>query len=313
MSPGSTGGRATFASLPPALRDALEEFWRHLRAERGLSTHTVRAYSHDVLDLLHHSQERGASDIAALDVGVLRSWLAGQSTAGRARSTLARRAAAARVFTEYAARRGWLPVDPGPLLGTPSTRRSLPTVLRQDEVAAVLASLGEGSPAGLRDRAVLELLYASGTRVSELCGLDVDDVDQEHRLIRVMGKGSRERSVPMGLPAMRAVREWLRAGRPQLAVEGSGPALFLGVRGGRVGPRTVRRIVHGRLAELTSMPDQGPHGLRHAAATHLLENGADLRSVQEFLGHSSLGTTQVYTHVSVERLRSAYEQAHPRA
>lgn len=312
MSSGASGARTGSAALASALRDALGEFERHLRAERGLSLHTVRAYTRDVASLLHHAQDHGVTEIAALDVTTVRSWLAGHA-AGCARSTLSRRAVAARVFTAYAARREWLTTDPGPLLGVPGARRALPTVLRRDEVEAVLASVGEDSPVALRDRAVLELLYASGIRVSELCGLDADDVDSERHLVRVLGKGDRERSVPVGIPAARAVQQWQRAGRGYLAVERSGPALFLGVRGGRIGPRSVRRIVHARLAAFEGLPDQGPHGLRHAAATHFLEGGADLRSVQEFLGHSSLGTTEVYTHVSVERLRSAYEQAHPRA
>jgi len=165
----------------------------------------------------------------------------------------------------------------------------------------------------LRDAAIMELLYATGIRVSELCGLDVDDLDEGRNTVRVLGKGSRERTVPVGLPAVRAVAAWRRAGRPALARPGSGPALFLGARGHRLDPRTARRVVHARLAAVAGVPDSGPHGLRHAAATHLLEGGADLRSVQEILGHASLASTQIYTHVSVERLTAAYRQAHPRA
>lgn len=295
------------------LHEAAEDFERHLRAERGLSPHTVRAYIRDVRDLLGHAQEAGLSMVADLDVRTLRRWLARLNAAGHARSSLARRAASARAFTAYATRRGWLASDPGPLLGTAVPRRRLPAVLGREDVAAMLVGLGDDSAAGLRDRAVLELLYATGVRVSELCSLDVDDVDRERRVVRVLGKGNQQRSVPMGVPAARAVDAWIGSGRGQLATSRSGPALFLGVRGGRLDPRTARRIVHRRLAEVDGLPDQGPHGLRHAAATHLLEGGADLRSVQEFLGHASLATTQVYTHVSVDRLRSAYRQAHPRA
>ncbi len=166
---------------------------------------------------------------------------------------------------------------------------------------------------GLRNTAVIELLYATGIRVGELTGLDVDDIDAERGTIRVFGKGSKERVVPVGIPARSAVSRWLGTGRPVLTTPASGPALFLGVRGRRVDPRTVRRVVHERLAEAGSVPDLGPHGLRHTAATHLLEGGADLRSVQEILGHASLATTQIYTHVSIERLMAAYRQAHPRA
>jgi integrase/recombinase XerC len=174
---------------------------------------------------------------------------------------------------------------------------------------------GRGAEAelALRDAAIMELLYATGIRVGELCGLDVDDLDEGRNTVRVFGKGGRERTVPVGLPAVRAVAAWRRAGRPVLARQGSGPALFLGARGGRLDPRTARRVVHACLAAVAGVPESGPHGLRHAAATHLLEGGADLRSVQEILGHASLASTQIYTHVSVERLTAAYRQAHPRA
>jgi integrase/recombinase XerC len=187
------------------------------------------------------------------------------------------------------------------------------------ESSAARSSGGESSRHGLeaelalRDAAIMELLYATGIRVSELCGLDVDDLDEGRNTVRVFGKGGRERTVPVGLPAVRAVAAWRRAGRPVLAGQGSGPALFLGARGGRLDPRTARRVVHACLAAVAGVPESGPHGLRHAAATHLLEGGADLRSVQEILGHASLASTQIYTHVSVERLTAAYRQAHPRA
>jgi integrase/recombinase XerC len=239
-----------------------------------------------------------------------------------ARTTLARRGAAARTFTAFAHRRGWLATDPGPQLGTLKTRRTLPHVLRQDEMRTVLDTANRAAQAGtpqadkavaLRDAAVLELLYATGIRVSELCGLTPDSFDHARRTVRVRGKGDKERTVPVGVPALRAVIAWLDQGRPALATATSGPALFLGARGGRLDPRTARRIVHQRLREGGATRDTGPHGLRHSAATHLLEGGADLRSVQEILGHSSPATTQIYTHVSIERLKSSYRQAHPRA
>lgn len=174
---------------------------------------------------------------------------------------------------------------------------------------------GDGliEPIGLRDSAIMELLYATGIRVSELCGLDIDDIDDGRRTIRVLGKGAKERVVPVGLPAVRAMDRWRYEGRPQIAHPFSGAALFLGARGKRLDPRTARRVVHARIAATGVAADTGPHGLRHTAATHLLEGGADLRSVQEFLGHASLSTTQIYTHVSIERLITAYQQAHPRA
>jgi len=337
------------APLPEHLLAALDGFGRHLAAERGLSPHTVRAYTGDVRSLLEHAAQSGITAPDGLDITVLRRWLAGQHGTGHARATLARRAAAARAFTAWACAGGWLRRDPGPLLGTAKIPRRLPQVPRQDQMAAVLSAAaggddggrgggqdggeqdgggrdGEGQGGGgqdggrgpeaelaLRDAAIMELLYATGIRVSELCGLDIDDLDEARNTVRVLGKGGRERTVPVGLPAVRAVTAWKRAGRPLLARAGSGPALFLGARGGRLDPRTARRVVHARLAAVAGVPDSGPHGLRHAAATHLLEGGADLRSVQEILGHASLASTQIYTHVSVERLTAAYRQAHPRA
>jgi site-specific recombinase XerD len=318
------------AALAAPLAAALAAFGRHLAAERGLSPHTVRAYLGDVRSLLAHAAKAGVTTPAGLDIGLLRSWLAGQHGSGYSRTTMARRAAAARTFTAFACSRGLLSPDPGPLLGTPRTRRPLPHVLRQDQVAAVFGSAEARPSAGagtlheqaleLRDTAIMELLYATGIRVSELCGLDLPDFDESRHTVRVLGKGGRERTVPVGLPAVRAVSAWARAGRPVLAAGRpvlaapvSGQALFLGARGRRLDPRTARRVVHARLATVAGTPDSGPHGLRHAAATHLLEGGADLRSVQEILGHASLASTQIYTHVSAERLQAAYRQAHPRA
>jgi integrase/recombinase XerC len=309
--------------LPAALDAALDAFRHHIEAERGLSRHTVRAYLGDVAALLEHAAAAGATGPADLSVGTLRAWLAGQHGRGQARASLARRAAAARAFTAFAQARGLMPADPGPLLGMPRIPRRLPEVLRQDQVAAVLAAAAgpSGNSGGddrvaalaLRDAAIVELLYATGIRVSELCGLDLGDLDEERRTARVLGKGNRERTVPAGIPAVKAVAAWARSGRPVLVTPGSGHALFLGARGRRLDPRTARRVVHASLAAVPGTPDSGPHGLRHAAATHLLEGGADLRSVQEILGHSSLTSTQIYTHVSIERLQSAYRQAHPRA
>jgi integrase/recombinase XerC len=281
----------------------------------------------------------------------LRGWLAGQHQAGAARATLARRGAAARAFTSFAHRQGWLATDPGPRLGTPKAHRVLPQVLRREEMNSVLAdcedralrdfATGQRAAAALamRDAAVLELLYASAIRVSELCELDTGGLDQARRTVRVFGKGRKERVVPVGVPAVRAVARWEELGRPVLVNARSGTALFLGARGGRLDPRTARRIVHARLraadlaaaaetaeaAEATegattalesgphAVRDAGPHAIRHTAATHLLEGGADLRSVQEILGHASPATTQIYTHVSAERLKASYRQAHPRA
>lgn len=307
----------TTDALPAAFTQVLADYRRHLEAERDLSAHSVRAYLTDVGSLLEHARRLGHTELGTLELRTLRSWLAQQQSLGRSRTTLARRATAARVFTAWLARTGRVPADPGSSLASPRAHRVLPPVLRKDEAEALVHAAAEhaddGSPIGLRDVAVLELLYATGVRVGELCGLDVDDLDTERHVLRVLGKGRKERTVPYGRPADLALRLWLRRGRPALLAPHSGPALFLGARGGRLDPRTVRTLVHRRIAEVPGAPDIGPHGLRHTAATHLLEGGADLRSVQELLGHASLATTQLYTHVTTDRLRRAYQQAHPRA
>ena len=303
--------------LSEQLATALADYERHLVSERDLSTHTVRAYLGDLVTLLDHAQRLGVEQLGDLDLRTLRSWLANQQTRGSSRTTLARRATAARVFTAWLARTGRVTVDPGASLKSPKSRATLPGVLRADEARALLEAAAEladdGSPVGTRDVAMLELLYATGIRVGELVGLDVDDLDRDRQVVRVLGKGRKERSAPYGAPAAQALTRWLEAGRPALARSGSGAALFLGARGGRIDQRAVRTLVHRRLADVPGAPDLGPHGLRHTAATHLLEGGADLRSVQELLGHASLGTTQLYTHVTTDRLRRAYQQAHPRA
>ena len=298
--------------------DAVAAFARHLRSERGLSEHTRRAYLGDVSGLLAFAAERGVGDLRDLRLPDLRAWLAQLSDRGAARATVARRAAAARAFLRWAHHTGRIDSDPSLRLVAPRRTRTLPGVLRQDEatglldVAAVAAD--DDDPVHLRDRAVLELLYASGIRVGELVGLDVDDVDFGADVVTVMGKGAKERSVPFGRPARvgadRVDRGWPtppgRGGQRTGAVPRPP-----GTPGGPA-PGARRRCTR---CSRTSpgAPDLGPHGLRHSAATHLLEGGADLRTVQEMLGHASLATTQIYTHVSVERLRTSYQQAHPRA
>jgi integrase/recombinase XerC len=303
--------------LPEAMARVLGEFERHIAVERDLTVHTVRAYLGDLSSLLEHLTRLGGSDVTDLDLRALRSWLAKQQTTGRARTTIARRATAARVFTAWLHRTGRMPVDVGARLASPKSHRTLPSVLRQDEALALVesasAAAADDGPVGVRDAAILELMYATGIRVGELCGLDIDDVDFERNVVRVLGKGRKERTVPFGLPAAAALRRWLDHGRADLRREGVGAALFVGARGGRIDQRVVRQVVHDRVSAVPGAPDIAPHGLRHTAATHLLEGGADLRTVQELLGHASMATTQVYTHISNERLRSAYQQAHPRA
>ncbi len=302
------------AALPPALAAALEGYEHSLTRERDLSAHTVRGYLTDAVWLLDHLARRGGTGVGDLDLAALRSWLAQGRARGAGRATTARRAAAARSFTAWLRRAGLTPEDVGLRLVSPKAHRTLPDVLAPDQARAVVESTaGAEDPAGLRDAVVLELLYASGIRVSELVGLDVDDVDRGRRLLRVLGKGRKERSVPYGAPAERALDAWLVRGRPALVTAESGAALLLGLRGRRLDPREARRTVHAAVARAPGAPDVGPHGLRHSAATHVLEGGADLRSVQELLGHASLATTQIYTHVTVERLRAVHAQAHPRA
>jgi len=303
--------------LPEEFARLLGDYERHLRSERDLTAHSVRAYVGDIGGLLEHAHRLGVDSVDGLDLRTLRSWLAKQQTTGRARTTIARRATAARVFTAWLARTGRTPADVGSSLASPRPHRTLPPVLRADEAGALIRAAAEladdGSAVGLRDVAMLELLYATGIRVGELVGLDVDDIDHDRRVVRVLGKGRKERTVPYGDPAARALDAWLVRGRPALVTDGAGGALFLGARGRRIDQRAVRTLVHRRIADVPGAPDIGPHGLRHTAATHLLEGGADLRSVQELLGHASLATTQLYTHVSTDRLRRAYQQAHPRA
>lgn len=316
---------ARAAMLPADLRAALVAFATHLRHERSLSAHTVRAYSGDLVSLFEHAARAHIETPAALDLRLVRNWLARGRTVRRSRATLARRAAAVRAFSSWFRRRGLVQVDVGAALEVPAAKRHLPDVLSVSAAAHLLdeaaAAAAEGDPVGIRDLAIFETLYATGIRVGELCGMDRADVDATRRVIRVLGKGNRERVVPIGAPALRAISAWLDTARPTLATAQSGDALYIGVQGGRIDQRIVRRALDDleRAAaarpELT-LPQVGaisPHGLRHSAATHLLEGGADLRCVQELLGHAKLSSTQIYTHVSAERLRVAYEQAHPRA
>ncbi|MFI5491066.1 tyrosine recombinase XerC [Actinoplanes sp. NPDC051859] len=304
------GTREIHEILPPALRQAVDDFSVHLARVDNRSAHTVRAYVGDVVSLLDHAARAGCASAADLDIALLRGWLAQRMSAGAARTSQARRAAAARTFTAWAHRNGLCPNDVGAQLASPRAHRDLPSVLRTDQAADLVVATTD--PHHVRDSAVLELLYATGIRVSELCGLNRTDVDETRRVVRVLGKGAKERAVPYGVPAQRALDDWLRHGRPKVATPDSGEALFLGARGGRLQQTVVRRIVDGA-ARSAGLPHTSPHDLRHSAATHLLDGGADLRAVQELLGHASLSSTQIYTHISTERLRAAFRQAHPRA
>ncbi|MCA5893244.1 tyrosine recombinase XerC [Isoptericola sp. NEAU-Y5] len=311
---------ADLPPLPPELAGAVDRFTDHLAVQQGRSAHTRRAYRADVTSLLRYAARRGATTLGTVDVALLRGWLASQAERGLARATIARRAAAARAFLRWAHRTGLVTTDPALRLASPKVGRTLPTVLSPDDAAqlldsaraAAVASDAERRPRALRAWAAAELLYGTGIRVGELAQVDVGDIDLSERLVRVLGKGGKERVVPFGVPAGRAVSTWLADGRPALVHAGSGGALFLGERGGRWGQRQVREAVH-RLAVDAGVDDVAPHDLRHSAATHLLQGGSDLRSVQEVLGHADLGTTQRYTHVDGERLREVFVQAFPRA
>jgi integrase/recombinase XerC len=293
-------------------------FTRHLEVERSLSVHTIRAYLGDLESLLTHLEQIGVTDISQLELVHLRSWLANQQVKGGARTTLSRRAVSVRLFTKWAVKNKYLAKDVAANLATPKGHRTLPEVLDIADAKTAMDSLAtraseEETPVSLRDVAMVELLYATGARVAELCGLDLSDIDYDRQTIRVLGKGNKERMIPLGNPAMKALNVWLKEGRDSLKNSLSGTAVFLGARGKRIDQRTVRTVVYNALQAIEGIERMGPHALRHSAATHLLEGGADLRTVQEILGHASLATTQIYTHVSTERLQKAFKQAHPRA
>ena len=301
-----------------ALSEIRDAFLKYLESERNLSTHTIRAYLGDLDSFFEHLEKLDVTDFSKLELSHIRSWLANQQVKGGARTTLSRRAVSIRLFTKWATKKGYLAKDVGATLATPKGARTLPDVLNVADAGLAMDALAtrvaeEDGPLSKRDCAMVEVLYASGARVSELCGLDLQDIDYERNTIRVIGKGNKERTIPLGNPAMRALDAWLKEGRPSLAGDKSDRAVFLGARGKRIDQRTVRTVVYEALQALEGAVKLGPHALRHSAATHLLEGGADLRTVQEILGHASLATTQIYTHVSTERLQKAFKQAHPRA
>lgn len=293
----------------------MSDFAVYLTAERGFSPHTVRSYSSDLADFERFATSRGIATTDAVDLELLRDWLWDGSKAGLAKSTLARRSAAVRSWSSWLARSGASTVDAATRLRAPKADHHLPRVLTRSQIDRMLAGLAERSATGdaiaARDLAIVELLYASALRVSEVVGLNLNDIDLGRLTVRVIGKGSKERVVPFGTPAQRAIVAYERR-RHELLAEPTN-AVFLGARGKRVGTRTIYELIAGLLAGIPGSGPSGPHTLRHTAATHLLDGGADLRSVQEMLGHASLGTTQLYTHVSAERLKDAYRTAHPRA
>jgi len=296
---------------------AAEGFLTHLATVRRLSPATVRAYRSDLAELARSTGDR---PVEYLDVEALRQWQWEATRAGLSKATAARRTSAVRAFLSWAQEEGLIETDPSARLIAPKRGRTLPVVATSSTLDEVLAGAADQAESGdavaLRDHAILEVLYGSGARVSELCGLDLADIDRDNRTLRLRGKGDKERVVPYGVPASRALDAYVVRGRPVLSARGdgaAGPAVFLGARGARLGPRAVHALVSRVVAPVVGAESLGPHALRHSAATHLLDGGADLRTVQEILGHASLGTTQIYTHVSGERLREAYRLAHPRA
>ncbi len=302
----------------PTFEKVLGEYTLHLTKERSLSEHTTRAYLGDLTSFFDNLELQKVDDLSKVTIAHIRSWLATQQVKGGARTTLSRRAVSIRLFTKWATKKGFLAKDIGLTLATPKGHRTLPEVLSISDATVAMDSLAtrvaeEESATSIRDCAILEVLYASGARVSELCGLDLDDIDYERNTILVLGKGNKERTIPLGNPAMKALNNWIKNARPEIVNGRSGEAVFLGIRGKRIDQRTVRTVVYEALEALEGAQRLGPHALRHSAATHLLEGGADLRTVQEILGHASLATTQIYTHVSTERLQKAFKQAHPRA
>ena len=312
-----------------AFERELDGYTRYLDQVLGRSPNTVRSYRTDVASFLHLMELRGIRDLNETDLSTLRSWLA-HETRSHARSTMARKTAAIRSFFAYLADHDLIETDPAQGLKTPKQSEHLPRVLTGNQAERLMDRVDESSVEDgadedmtgiiqLRDAAMLELLYATGMRVAELCGLDLVDLNPRSRTVKVLGKGRKERVVPYGLPAERALDGWLDGGRPRLIERTGGggevhddQALFLGVRGRRIGQRQVRQVVHDA-ADRAQVPDIAPHSLRHTAATQMLDGGADLREVQEMLGHSSLRTTQRYTHVSIEQLRQRYRLAFPRA
>jgi tyrosine recombinase XerC len=293
----------------------VEEFLRAARVERDLSAHTLSAYASDLEQFVEWAGRSHVSDLTSVDRRFLRLFIAYLSQRGYARRSIARKRSVLRSLLRWAAARDVIPSNPADDLRAPKLDKPLPRVMKAADATRLCELPPPDDATGIRDRAIIELLYGSGLRVSELCGLDVDDIDATRNTLVVMGKGRKERQIPMTAPAAAAVRTYLSEARSSFLAGQAHEdrhAAFLNKRGGRIGPRSVRAllkkyVVGGGLAPLS------PHGLRHSFATHLLDNGADLRSVQELLGHANLSTTQIYTHVSTERLRAVYEQSHPRA
>ncbi len=283
----------------------MQTYLGRLAGQRRLSGHTVNAYRGDITQFLALCDKVGRGSLGEIDRSDFRRFFAYLNTRGFARASVVRKGSSLRSFFGYLHQQGDIPANPAGALPVPKAKASLPVALSQTQLAQALEAVDGSAPVDLRDRAILELAYASGLRVSEMAALAVSQVKGKD-LIVVSGKGGKDRAVPVGFPAQRAIDRWLEEGRSELAGPRAGEALFVGVRGGPMDPRQIRRVVRSRIGSF-------PHALRHSFATHLIERGADLRSVQELLGHANLGTTQVYTSVSHRHLRSTHHRTHPRA
>ena len=303
------------------MEESLIDAWGvYLRANLAVSEHTLRAYVSDLRSFTTYCQvdELSTENIrSVVTLRAIRAWLASLVQQGKSRSTISRRTASIRSFTAWAYRRGYLDSDPGLLVTSARGDQKLPQVQTASDTAELLSYAAtrareENSPAAIRDWAILETIYATGIRVSEVCSLDTTSIDQQGMTLRVIGKGNKERVVPFTRACLSALQAWLSHGRPSLAIPEAGRALFVGDKGRRIDPRVIRAMIH-RMCAQAGVRDLAPHALRHTAATHILAGGADLRAVQEMLGHSSLQTTQRYTHVDAQRLSAIYKQAHPRA
>lgn len=300
-----------------SIDEVAEDFLRAAAAERDLSPHTISAYRGDLRDFAEWARRSDKNEITVLDRTVLRRYVSYLAERRYARRTIARKASALRSMLTWAVERGVLEASPAADLQAPKLDHPLPRVMKAADAARLCELPPADEPIGLRDRAILELLYGSGLRVAELCSLDLDDVDLRHSSMQVTGKGRKQRRLPLSAPARAALERYVTEARPELTTRRTGARptghpIFLNTRGGRLGPRSVRAMIERYLAA-EGAPGASPHTLRHSFATHLLDGGADLRAVQELLGHESLATTQIYTHVSTERLRAVYEQSHPRA
>ncbi|WP_421082993.1 tyrosine recombinase XerC [Rothia nasimurium] len=335
MTPPTAGENPTTLKIGPSdisedreLTLALESYRRYLTYELHRSPETIRSYQSDLKDFFGFARRRGITHLTQVDLELLRAWLAQLHRHQAARSSIARRTSSLRTFFAWAEDEELIPHNPALKLTTPKKEKHLPDVLSQAHMHQLQATLAQAlaedptNPRLLRLNATLEVLYSTGLRISELCNLDLTSIDRTNLTVRVIGKGNKERIIPIGQPALKALNRWVSRGRPQwLPAAGSETsprpspqhALFLGPRGKRANPRQIRQDLTLLLSTLSDTTATGAHVFRHTAATHMVDGGADIRAVQEFLGHSSLATTQVYTHVSVERLAAAYHRAHPRA